>query len=94
MCVRFHERVMSAFCPVAVEERKILRFLLVCSVREQRAGLGLRQEHFLRSILLLFCKVFLRASPETPGFLLQIKSTWRWRIKGVLAISSGDKFSC
>lgn len=105
MCAtRVHERAMSAFRPVAAEERKkilsvvmwlyFLIYVFQCQRTEQGAAVGQRREHLLGSVLLLSCQVFLRASPELPAFLLQIRSTWRWRIKGALAISSGDAFSC
>lgn len=51
--MRVHERAVSAFCPLAVEERKILSvvmwfyFLIYFTASEQRAALGQRQEHFL-----------------------------------------------
>lgn len=107
LCVcatRVHERAVSAFRPVAAEERKkilnvvmwlyFLIYVFQCQRTEQGAAVGQRREHLLGSVLLLSCQVFLRASPELPAFLLQIRSTWRWRIKGALAISSGDAFSC
>lgn len=46
----FHRRVVSAFRPVAVQERKVSRvvvFSFSFTVNEQKARLGQRRERFL-----------------------------------------------